>query len=193
MKWKSIIFFPNRDLLIHKANSILFHFGESERSTFHLPQLLFTPLLLSLFLSPTPVLYLYCVQPSGFKLTVTTQVCGLQNNCHIYPWSRITAAILSLWGCIFCPLRPELSICIQSHFPHFRHICVRQTNWNDNYSCGTMLNGWWQYKCSYSDVYLWMCSRLISPTVSARNITGKVCVCFLIPTILQRREVLHLR
>lgn len=154
-------------------------------------------LLISLLLSlsSTPVLSLY-------------SVCSHQDSN--WPWlhksvaSKITATFIHessesnnsshfiIMRIHILSFETELSSCIQSYFPHFENICVRQTNWNDSYSCSTILNGWY-YKRSYSNVCLWMCSHFISPTVSAWNITGKVWVCFLIPTILQRREVLHLR
>jgi len=153
-------------------------------------------LLISLLLSlstTTPVLSLYsvcCHQDSNWPWLHKSGVSATfihesseSNNSSRFITMRIH--ILSF--------ETEFSSCMQSYFPHFENICVGQTNWNDSYSCSTILNGWWHYKRSYSNVYLWMCSHLISPTVIAWNITGKVCVCFLIHSILQRREVLHLR
>lgn len=59
--------FSNRDLLIHQANNVLFHFGQSERSTVHFTQTSIYSFHLSLALP----LFLHT-----FKLSLSLSLCA---------------------------------------------------------------------------------------------------------------------
>jgi len=116
MKWKSVICISNRDLLIHQGNSVLFHFGESEGSTSHFLHLPFTHLSPSLsLLLPQCYPYTLC---AAIRIQIDRDYTSLGSQPHLSMnhQSRITAAVLSLWGSISCPLRQNLAVVCKAIF-----------------------------------------------------------------------------